>query len=87
MRIVARSSVTTDATRAGGASNVGGTTQADVFTQSDRDSIAEMSRDPDLYRKMVRSIAPTVYGHDEVKRGILLMLLGGVAKTTPDGGK
>jgi DNA replication licensing factor MCM6 len=44
-----------------------------------------MSADPDLYRKMVRSVAPTVYGHDEIKRGILLMLLGGVGKETPEG--
>lgn len=29
------------------------------------------------------SIAPI--GHDEVKRGLLLMLLGGVHKKTPDG--
>ncbi len=34
---------------------------------------------------MVRSLAPTVYGHDEVKRGVLLMLLGGVQKETHEG--
>jgi len=34
---------------------------------------------------MVNSIAPRTFGHLEVKRGILLMLLGGVHKTTPEG--
>jgi DNA replication licensing factor MCM6 len=34
---------------------------------------------------MVESIAPTTFGHKEVKRGILLMLLGGVHKTTLEG--
>ena len=34
---------------------------------------------------MVESIAPTTFGHKEVKRGILLMLLGGVHKTTAEG--
>lgn len=34
---------------------------------------------------MVESIAPTTFGHKEVKRGVLLMLLGGVHKTTQEG--
>lgn len=34
---------------------------------------------------MVDSIAPATFGHREVKKGILLMLLGGVHKTTADG--
>lgn len=38
-----------------------------------------------LYQRMVRSIAPTVFGHEEVKRGVLLMLLGGVHKRTGEG--
>lgn len=36
---------------------------------------------------MVQSIAPGTFGHAEVKRGILLMLLGGVHKTTGEGMK
>ena len=35
--------------------------------------------------KMVESIAPRIFGHKEVKRGILLQLLGGVHKTTTEG--
>ena len=38
----------------------------------------------DLYTKMAHSIAPNVFGHEDVKRGILLMLLGGVHKETED---
>lgn len=34
---------------------------------------------------MVASICPRTFGHNEVKRGILLMLLGGVHKTTTEG--
>jgi DNA replication licensing factor MCM6 len=81
------SSVTSDASRAGGASgpNAVGGADGPTLTQSDRDQVESMSADPDLYRKMVRSVAPTVYGHDEIKRGILLMLLGGVGKETPEG--
>lgn len=35
-----------------------------------------------LYNRMVNSIAPSVFGHEEVKRGVLLMLFGGVNKET-----
>ncbi len=31
------------------------------------------------------SLFPTIHGNDEVKRGILLMLFGGVPKTTVEG--
>jgi DNA replication licensing factor MCM6 len=38
-----------------------------------------------LYERLVRSIAPSVWGHDEIKRGVLLMLLGGVHKKAMEG--
>lgn len=37
------------------------------------------------FPQLVDSIAPATFGHREVKKGILLMLLGGVHKTTADG--
>jgi len=40
---------------------------------------------PNLYSRLARCIAPSVLGHDEVKRGLLLMLMGGVHKTTSEG--
>ena len=36
-------------------------------------------------QRLVASIAPTVYGHDIVKKGILLQLMGGVHKQTHEG--
>ena len=44
-----------------------------------------MKNTPSLYSKLVKSIAPTVFGHEEVKRGILLQAFGGVHKTTQEG--
>ena len=35
--------------------------------------------------QLADSIAPATFGHQEVKRGILLMLLSGVHKTTAEG--
>lgn len=38
-----------------------------------------------IYTRLVESIAPTVYGHEIVKKGLLLQLMGGVHKETPEG--
>ncbi|KAJ7044696.1 MCM2/3/5 family-domain-containing protein [Mycena alexandri] len=38
-----------------------------------------------MYMRLVGSIAPTVYGHEIVKKGLLLQLMGGVHKQTPEG--
>ncbi len=58
---------------------------ASEFTQEERDDISNMKNTKNLYLKMVDSIAPAVFGHQWVKRGVLLMLLGGVHKRTEDG--
>ncbi len=42
------------------------------FTVEQLDLIETMSQDPELYRNLAKSIAPTVCGHEEVKRGVLL---------------
>jgi DNA replication licensing factor MCM6 len=44
-----------------------------------------MKNSPKIYSKLVNSIAPAVFGHKEVKKGILLMLFGGVHKVTMEG--
>ena len=38
-----------------------------------------------IYNKLVNSLAPAIWGHEEIKRGILLQLMGGVHKVTPEG--
>ena len=38
-----------------------------------------------IYSRLVESIAPTVYGHEIVKKGLLLQLMGGVHKQTQEG--
>ncbi|CAG9814788.1 unnamed protein product [Phaedon cochleariae] len=45
----------------------------------------EMSHDKNLYHNMINSLFPSIHGNDEVKKGILLMLFGGVSKTTIEG--
>ncbi|WP_243670534.1 hypothetical protein [Methanoculleus chikugoensis] len=40
-----------------------------------------------IYKKIARSIAPTIYGTDDVKEAIALQLFGGIAKDMPDGSR
>jgi DNA replication licensing factor MCM6 len=54
-------------------------------TESEKAEILRMRNSPRLYSRMAESVCPKVFGHPEVKRGILLMLFGGVHKTTPEG--
>ena len=54
------------------------------FTAAQRAEIRAMQSSPKLYEQMVDSIAPNTFGHREVKKGLLLLLLGGVHKTTAD---
>jgi replicative DNA helicase Mcm len=53
--------------------------------ESDEKEILSLSRVSDLYYKISHSIAPTIYGNEEVKEAISLMLFGGIAKAMPDG--
>eukprot|EP00536_Pseudo-nitzschia_multiseries_P018406 jgi/Psemu1/321321/estExt_fgenesh1_pm.C_24880001 len=55
------------------------------MTTAQRAELRAMRNSPRLYEQMVDSIVPNTFGHREVKKGILLMLLGGVHKTTSDG--
>ncbi|KAF1465590.1 DNA replication licensing factor MCM6, partial [Pygoscelis antarcticus] len=49
------------------------------------EKVFEMSQDKNLYHNLCTSLFPTIRGNDEVKRGVLLMLFGGVPKTTSEG--
>jgi len=57
------------------------------LTSEDIKSIRELGSDPEIYERMVQSIAPSIYGYDEVKDAISLQLMSGVAKELPDGSR
>lgn len=54
------------------------------MTKTEKETITKMQNETDLYKKLANSIAPSVFGHEEVKKGILLMLFGGVNKKTKE---
>ncbi|KAK4159780.1 putative DNA replication licensing factor mcm6 [Cladorrhinum sp. PSN259] len=55
------------------------------YTQAEVDDLRAMVHSDHIYGRLVQSIAPMVYGHEIVKKGILLQLLSGVHKSTAEG--
>ena len=47
--------------------------------------ILELAKDPMIHQKIIRSIAPSIYGYEDLKESIMFLLFGGVPKTLPDG--
>ena len=50
------------------------------LTAEDRERIAELARDPQIVQRIVKSIAPSIYGHETVKLGIAMAMFGGREK-------
>lgn len=52
------------------------------LTDEDERQIRALSRDPEIVDKIICSIAPSIYGHLDVKTAVALSLFGGVRKET-----
>ncbi|KAF9966257.1 MCM DNA helicase complex subunit [Mortierella alpina] len=57
----------------------------DVFasfklTEEDRKEILRLSKDENIGKRIIKSIAPSIYGHEDIKTAIALSLFGGVPK-------
>ena len=50
------------------------------LTEEDERHIRALSKDPAIVDKIIHSIAPSIYGHDDIKTAIALSLFGGVSK-------
>lgn len=62
--------------------------QAAVLASMSRpeiDDLRNMVHSEHIYSRLVSSLAPMVYGHEVVKKGLLLQLMSGVSKVTPEG--
>ena len=55
-----------------------------IITPEEETKILEMSQNPNLLDDISQSIAPTIYGHNELKKALVLQMLGGTEKKQTD---
>jgi replicative DNA helicase Mcm len=53
-------------------------------TPEEEARILELSRDPIVHKKIMSSIAPSIFGLEHLKEAIMYLLFGGVSKSLPD---
>ena len=53
-------------------------------SQEEEEKILALSKDPQVHKKILSSIAPSIYGYDHIKEAIMYLLFGGVSKSLPD---
>ncbi|MDF1556739.1 MAG: minichromosome maintenance protein MCM [ANME-2 cluster archaeon] len=57
------------------------------ITLEDEKEIEELGNSPDVYDRIIGSIAPSIFGYDEIKEAMALQLFSGVPKNLPDGSR
>ncbi|KAM0987900.1 hypothetical protein ACFX13_012146 [Malus domestica] len=50
------------------------------LTQEDKEEIEKLSKDPRIGERLIKSIAPSIYGHEDIKTAIALAMFGGQEK-------
>jgi DNA replication licensing factor MCM3 len=55
------------------------------ITDSDIRNINKLAKNKNVFNIMAQSLAPSIYGHEYIKKAVLLMLLGGVEKNLENG--
>lgn len=58
--------------------------EAILTTPEEEKQILELAKDPWVHRKVIRSIAPSIYGYEHIKEAIMYLLFGGVPKQLAD---
>lgn len=56
-----------------------------TFTEEEEEEFLRLSRLPNLYESFSRSIAPSIFGSNDIKKAITCLLMGGSKKILPDG--
>ena len=53
-------------------------------SQEEEEKILALAKDSKVHKKIMNSIAPSIYGYEHIKEAIMYLLFGGVSKSLPD---
>ncbi|KAH8705439.1 MCM2/3/5 family-domain-containing protein [Talaromyces proteolyticus] len=57
-----------------------------TMTPAEVQELKQLVESEHIYQRLVNSLAPMIYGHQSIKKGLLLQLIGGVGKSTEQEG-
>ena len=57
------------------------------FNAHEEEEFRELARQDDIFERVCMSIAPSIYGSDDVKKAVACLLFGGAPKQLPDGAR
>jgi DNA replication licensing factor MCM5 len=55
------------------------------FTADEEEYFRNLAKQPNIYETIAKSIAPSIYGSEDIKKAIACLLFGGSRKRMPDG--
>ncbi len=58
--------------------------EATPASLEEEEKILEIAKDSKVHLKIIKSIAPSIYGYERIKEAIMYLLFGGVSKSLPD---
>lgn len=64
---------------------VSGFTTSVPTTVEDEELFRKLASSPDIYERIAKSIAPSIFGFSDIKKAIACLLFGGSRKKLPDG--
>ncbi|SMN21268.1 similar to Saccharomyces cerevisiae YLR274W MCM5 Component of the hexameric MCM complex [Maudiozyma saulgeensis] len=56
-----------------------------MFSEEEEEEFLQLSRNPEIYELIAKSIAPSIFGNEDIKKAIVCLLMGGSKKLLPDG--
>jgi DNA replication licensing factor MCM5 len=64
---------------------IGSISRSSTITTEEEAAFRKLAAMPDIYEKLAKSIAPSIFGSADVKKAIVCLLFGGSRKKLPDG--
>lgn len=56
-----------------------------MFSEDEEEEFLNLSRNDNIYPLLANSIAPSIFGNEDIKKAIVCLLMGGSKKILPDG--